>query len=430
MWLRSEWLKTFLFGFIIASPIIAFPFSRLFSICFIILLISAYFCSRVLSDLKSQKNMIYALVAISGPIIVTCLVLPIYGTSLETLWVKKLAEALLGGFIGFSTTSLLRSHPRSTAIAQNIITTVVIFWMIDGLVQLLLGSDLFGVPLNNGRVGIFALKPYDFAYHFPLFAIFPIFSLYHIPKIYTLNISGRVASFIILILSTIISFAGGCRNSMLLIGIISIVWCFRFLADVSAKKRTLIISAYLGFTIVLSTSFYRLVPTFKQRIDQTLNITSGFSFEVIDKILSDRLAIWQPALEIINKNLIFGIGPNEFRTAVLKILRPGNPFYTVDSTVRIMHAHQVLVEIALGTGIFGLICFIAYYLYTTKYFIDCFKDPDKSKAFGFTGVLAFLLMWFPFGTHYNFYGSMHLFYSFYFLGLSFAACPRKAMKSN
>ena len=78
---------------------------------------------------------------------------------------------------------------------------------------------------------------------------------------------------------------------------------------------------------------------------------------------------------------------------------------------------------SLGTGIIGLACFLLYYIYTARYLFVHRGLLEDQKGFGLAGTLAFLLMWMPLGTHYNVYGSMQLFYSFYFLGLGFAVCP-------
>ena len=32
-----------------------------------------------------------------------------------------------------------------------------------------------------------------------------------------------------------------------------------------------------------------------------------------------------------------------------------------------MHSHQVLIEVALDTGIMGLACFLIYYIYMARY---------------------------------------------------------------
>jgi hypothetical protein len=89
---------------------------------------------------------------------------------------------------------------------------------------------------------------------------------------------------------------------------------------------------------------------------------------------------------------------------------------------------QALIEVALGTGIIGLACFLIYYIYMARYLFVCRGLLEGQRGLGLAGTLAFLLMWMPLGTHYNVYGSMQLFYSFYFLAIGFSACPEKTDK--
>ena len=210
---------------------------------------------------------------------------------------------------------------------------------------------------------------------------------------------------------------------MLLICILSIGWAAMFARDASFRYRKLLIPFFSGALIALSIAFYNLNDVFQQRADQTMMIVISPSYQQVNEVLSKRLDIWQPAMEIIQKNILFGIGPNQFREAVLNILKPGNSFY--QNSDFIMHSHQVLIEVALGTGIIGLVCFLIYYIYMARYLFmrrDLLRDQ---RGFGMAGTLAFLLMWMPLGTHYNVYGSMQLFYSFYFLAIGFSACPEK-----
>ena len=84
-----------------------------------------------------------------------------------------------------------------------------------------------------------------------------------------------------------------------------------------------------------------------------------------------------------------------------------------------MHAHQVLLEIALGTGIVGVACFVLYYIYIGSILWRYRQLLSTRQAFKLSGIIVFLLMWLPFGTQTNFYGSDQIFFTFYFLALSF-----------
>jgi len=421
-------LRDWFTGLMVAAPIIAFPFARIHTVFFIIILVRACAHWSNIIQPKSQKPLLLGIAAIAVPILITGLALPLLGIAWSSLLLKKLSTVLLAGVFGLATMSLIKEQPGSVKITRSAISLTVLFWMFDGIIQLIFGKDLFGMPLNNGRVSIFASSPLDFAYYFPLFAVFPIIHLYGLPEKPKFVLPGKAISFLLLIFSIIVAFSGGCRNSMLLICIVSIAWAAMFARDASSRYRRLLIPFFSGPLIFLGIAFYKLNDVFQQRADQTMKIVISPSYQQVNEVLSKRIDIWQPAMEIVKNNILFGIGPNQFRDAVLNVLRPGNYFY--QNSDFIMHSHQVLIEVALGTGIIGLACFLVYYIYLARYLFVRRGFLGDPKGFGLAGTLAFLLMWLPFGTHYNVYGSMQLFYSFYFLALGFTACPEKTDKQT
>ena len=419
---HSSKVRNWFTGLLVAAPVFAFPFSKIYTAFFIIILILACTHWRSLLQAKSQKPLLLGIAAIAVPIFITGLALPLLGIGWSSLWLKKLSTVLLAGIFGLATMTLIKEHPDSAYITKKAISATVLFWIFDGIIQLIFGQDLFGVPLFFGRVGIFATDPLDFAYYFPLFAVFPIIHFYGLSSKTKFLPPAKISSFLVLGFSIIIAFSGGCRNSMLLIGLISIAWAAMLIRGLTFQYRRLAIPSFLGAFLLLGILFYKFNGVFQQRFDQTIKILTSPSYQQANEVLTKRLDIWQPAMEILQANTLFGIGPNQFRGAVLNFLRPGNYYY--QNSDFIMHAHQVLIEVALGTGIIGLACFLIYYIYTARYLFARRELLNGVNGFGLAGTLAFLLMWFPLGTHYNIYGSMQLFYSFYFLALGFTTYPK------
>lgn len=407
-------------GLMVAAPIIVFPISKIYTAFFIIILVLSSIYWRNSFRSERHKSLYLGIAAIAIPVFLTTLVLPFLGIDWEFILLKKLAEVLLGGAFGLATISLIKAHPGGLKITRIAIYITILFWSFDGFIQLSFGQDLFGVPLHNGRVGIFASRPLDFAWYFPFFAIFPIFDTLSFSDNSKLWAPTKIYSLLFLIFSNIIVFSGGSRNSMLVIGIVSLFWAAAFARQTPLQYRRVIIALFLGGFTLLVVLFYQFNDVFQGRINQTMRILVDPSYQQMNEVLSKRFDIWQPAIEIVQKNILFGIGPDQFRDAVLNVLKPGNYYY---QNGRIMHAHQVLIEVVLGTGIIGLICFLAYYIYVARYLYLRLNVLTSSNGFGLAGALAFLLMWLPFGTHFSVYGSMQLFYSFYFLAIGFALLP-------
>ena len=416
-----DWFK----GLMVAAPVVVFPFSKIYTAFFIIILILGCINWRNSFRSESHKPLLLGIAAIAAPVFITTLALPFLGNDWDFLLLKKLATVLLGGAFGLATISLIKEQPGALRITRAAICITILFWSFDGFIQLIFGQDLFGFPLHRGRVGIFASRPEDFGWYFPFFAIFPIFDTLNLSHRSKLCAPNKIFSLLILIFSSIIAFSGGSRNSILVISIVSLIWAAAIAREAPPRYRNISIACFLGGLVLFVVLFYNFNGVFQGRIDQSLKILVDPSYQQMNEVLSKRFDVWLPAIEIVQKNIWFGIGPDRFRDAVLDILKPGNYFF---QNGRIMHAHQVLIEVILGTGIIGLFCFLAYYIYVTRYLCLRLKLLVGSNRFGFAGILAFLLMWLPFGTHFSVYGSMQLFYSFYFLALGFATLPDKPDK--
>lgn len=276
---NSTELRDWSIDLMVAAPIIAFPFARTHTAFFIIIFVAACIHWHNLIPNQSQKPLLLGIAAIAGPIFITGLALPLLGISWPSLLFKKLSTLFLGGIFGLATMSLIKQYPGSVRITKSAISATVLFWIFDGIIQMVFGQDLFGVPLNNGRVGIFASNPLDFAYYFPLFAVFPIIHLYGgVPGKKWLDLPGKSSSFLLLVFSIIITFSGGCRNSMLLICIVSIAWASMFANEISFHYRRLLIPFFSGALITITIVFYRLNDVFQQRADQTMKILISPSY--------------------------------------------------------------------------------------------------------------------------------------------------------
>lgn len=105
-----------------------------------------------------------------------------------------------------------------------------------------------------------------------------------------------------------------------------------------------IIGLFLNYGIVV----WRIQDVFKNFIVNVLhkNVT-----------LTDRVFIWDVALEKINKSLVWGYG---------------NLFEQIEWYDRIMFTHNQFLQVTIAGGIIGLICFIVLFIYTSI-------NIDKSK---------------------------------------------------
>jgi len=414
--MTNEWRESAR-GVLVALPVILFPFSRLYTAGFIIILLVAVFdCGWPIQlswPLQTPTSRIlWGVLAIAGPVFLTCLVLPLSGMGFELLWLRNLLTILTAGLFALATSRVLNTAPLVRQVAVALIAATVIFWLLDGLVQFSFGKDLFGVPpQENGRLGIFFSNPRTFGYFIPFFSVFPAFWCLQWRR-------GLLFSLLVIIAGGIVTLASGSRYGMLSFGLFVAAYALLAVKALPRGKRLAIFFTLPLFTTLFVYTVFRINTSFQVRLGQTLSVIQNPTFKGLDYALNHRLEIWQHSWALIKSSPLFGIGPGQFRSAVAILLRPDG--YYFQGGVEIMHAHQVLLEIALGTGLVGVVAFLIYYREIFRLFWSFrFAWREPLSGDGLAGLLIFLLLWFPLGSHKNFYGSEQLFFTFYFLALGF-----------
>lgn len=415
----NEWRESAR-GVLVALPVILFPFSRIYTAGFIILLFVAVFdCgwpiqwSWQFEAEAPARRLLWGVLAIAGPVFITCLVLPLSGMGFELLWLRNLLTILTAGLFGLATCRVLNTAPRVRQVAVALIAATIIFWLLDGLVQFGFGKDLFGVPSQeNGRLGIFFSNSKTFGYFIPFFSVFPAFWCFQWKR-------GPLLSVLVIIAGGIVTLASGSRFGMLSFGLFVAVYALLAVRAMPRRRRSAIFFSVPFFTALFAYTVFRANTSFQARLAQSLSVIQDPTFKGLDYALSHRLEIWQHSWSLIKSSPLFGIGLGEFRPAVALLLRPDGIYY--QRGVEILHAHQVLLEIALGAGLVGVVAFLIYYHHIFMLFWSFrFTWGEPVSGAGLAGLLIFLLLWFPLGTHKNFYGSEQLFFTFYFLALGFA----------
>ena len=188
---------------------------------------------------------------------------------------------------------------------------------------------------------------------------------------------------------------------------------------VSQQSRSLRLWIFMlisSMSALVVAGSYAWNESFRGRLDQTSILLQRFDFPGLNYALSYRLEIWSPAWELIRQHWLFGIGPGQFREEMMSLLPAAS--WHAQAGLNVMHAHQVLLEIALGTGIIGLTSFLFYYAYVAATLWRHRLLLLNGRGFELSGMIIFLLMWLPFGTQMDFYGSDQMFFTFYFLSLS------------
>jgi len=399
-----------LFGALLAAPIVAFPFARSYLIFYVAIIITAMIARRIVPALRAERDLALGVALLAGPVLITVIALALSTGNIERVWLEKLGLILIAGLLGFSIVGL-STAPRSRDIAAAIIGLTILFWIFDGLVQLLFGKDLFGIAANTQsggeRIGAFFDNPYRYGYFIAFLAALPAFWLLSQSR-------GRLLGSLALISGGTVALAGGSRYAMLGYGLLAMIFVLVMTRGLpTSQRKGLLIGAPIALAALVGLLLLAS-PSLQQRIADTLIILDGVDRHTLNLALSHRLDIWEPALALASDNWLFGTGPSQITAAIKPYLPPDSIFVT--QNIDVMHAHQVLIEVLVGTGAIGLICFIAYYV---RVGVIAWRQRGASATFGWGCLLAFLLMWMPFGSQKDIYGSEQMLLSFYLLGLGF-----------
>jgi len=138
--------------------------------------------------------------------------------------------------------------------------------------------------------------------------------------------------------------------------IFALILSLFLLALIKDSKRGLIIIS-AGF--ILATAFYLFLPGLKDQIKTKINTEESITNE------ASRIYIWSNAVEMIEENPVFGVGPANFSDTFLK----NKPDHRVH-----VHAHNDLLHLCAVIGIPGMVFWFGIWvmvlLYLKKYYFS------------------------------------------------------------
>jgi|GEM_PF-353469 len=216
-----------------------------------------------------------------------------------------------------------------------IISAISLFWLADGMLQLFLGQDLFGVPITEqGRI----VGP--FAHHLRLSLFVTIFSPIVLQY---LERHGWVWQIIYLMAVVMIAMLSGVRTDLLTI-LLAVG-----LYTLSRRKFMLIVAL---IPIVLLAGIF--AGSQSDISDKKLKSFSSVPTTYVEwnNLSSYRLDIWSTAWNMFSVNPIMGVGARAFSSAYDQY--SGEDDYFGDATVSVSHAHHPIISIIAETGLIGL----------------------------------------------------------------------------
>lgn len=400
----QSWLK----GLVLAGPVVLFPFSRSYYIFYVLILIVGMSQVGLPVLWREYRGLRYATLAVILPLLLTIVAWALFFGGAKILWLEKLGVAVLAGLLGLATAGVAQDA-RIKSMAQGVVGVAILTWLLDGLLQLLIGADISGRNLGAADTPRFTAYFFDktkLGYYVGMMALLPAFWLLAQRRV-------------LLACATLLVAAGVVMGAASRYGMLTyLIGCAAFvLVQARALKPVLRWSLLLGapaLMVLLAVFFYYASTGFHIRVNDTAQVLDGLNYPALNVALSYRLDIWFPAVALGMDHWLFGVGPGQLTEAIRPYLADDNIFRMTDT--KIFHAHQVLLEIWLATGIVGLLAFMAFYGWLSRGVI---KSAASSPNMGWACLLVFLVTWFPLGTQHGFYSSEVMLLSFYTLGLGF-----------
>jgi O-antigen ligase len=287
---------------------------------------------------------------------------------------------------------------------------LLVFWAVDGFIQLIFGNDIFGIAMNPDRLNALFVQKYQF--FGPTLAMLSPLLLEHARRHWPAW--AWVGAFTLTLGAVLIA---GMRAGWLAMGLVLVVYMWlmirrenRDLRKVSLSIPILVISALIGS--------YLVSPLFQARLEQSLAITQGTQ-AAVSAASNLRVPIFETSITMYKNHPVNGVGVRAFPKAYME--------YAAEDDVHIQnsggksgatHAHNLVLEVMSDTGSIGLLGLFGGFFLVVRFWRRM-TPVKRNEAFPFALALALVL--FPLNSHFALYGTYMSSLTWILFGL-WAAC--------
>lgn len=327
-----------------------------------------------------------------------CIWVPIVLSVPDSLWFKKsLSTALTFPRIylaGIYMIWMLR-EPLARARLLKLSAWLLMFWVVDALIQAAIGYDLLGHAYPDRLNGLFG--PHNWKLGLTLAMLSPIVWEYvsrHGAK-WQLALAWVGTAAVILLASN--------RQSWIVFALASAVWGWVYARRLGLHPAKLLLPTLLLVALAGGLG-YKTNIKLAERIDQS-RAALDFSYEGLDAASSFRVHLWRNAFTVIENHPFNGAGARAYRYAYSHYAEPGDPYVNPDGT-GMGYAHQLLLEVGSETGLIGLAGLLAFFMLFLQ--PKFWRSRDSLGWAASVGALAWL---FPLNSHsavYSAYWSLLL----------------------
>lgn len=271
---------------------------------------------------------------------------------------------------------------------------LLVFWAVDGFVQLFFGNDLLGIAMHPDRLNALFVKNYQF--YGPTLAMLSPLLLEYARRAWS---SWAWALSLTLILGAVM--ISGMRSGWLSMGIVLATYFVLLLRRENRELRHGMLTVPVLAVLILVLSYFAS-PLFQQRLELTRAVY-GKTDAAINYASSERLPIFTTALNMYRHHPVNGVGVRAFPQAYMH--------YAADDDIHIIksggksgatHAHNVVLEAMSDTGTIGLAGLILALVLVIRHWRRS-APAQRQDAFPF--MLAIVLILFPLNSHFAVYGT-------------------------
>ena len=302
--------------------------------------------------------------------------------------VNHLRFAFGGVFIVYALGSP-RAHDRFLALCA----WVLLAWVADGLVQVLIGRDVFGFAAPPGRINALFGEE-GLAYGILLGVLCPLL-WEHATRRWA---RWQVGAVVLATLAAVL--VAGARSAWINVAVIAFAYGIVLWRRRRRFPASLLAGAVVGAALVVAI-LWSGSDRFSSRLENAIGALTGDT-PVMEDAIGHRLWIWRGAVNMIEDNLGTGVGAGGFRYAFARYADANDPFVNADPPINPYHSHQLWLQVSSETGMVGVVGLLALLVLLAAL---AARAPPAARRLMLPYGLCLVAAYFPFNTHMAIYSS-------------------------
>jgi O-antigen ligase len=275
---------------------------------------------------------------------------------------------------------------------------LLLFWVVDGIIQLSFGRDLFGFvtpQIMPGVERVNALFGTKGLVYGTVLTVFCPLLWEHARRNW-----ARWQLIAMVFATTLVVLVGGTRSAW--ISICVLLLGYGVLLSIRQRRLPLRMTAVAIVSAAVTVSALWLgSEQFAARINTTLGTFTGTTDSLSDAV-RHRTWIARGAVNMIQANPVNGVGAGGFRYAFPTYADPDDPYLNADPPISPYHSHNLWLEILSESGIIGALGLLAL---LTLLVAAGIRAPASAQKIMLPYALCLLVAYFPFNTHMAIYSA-------------------------